>query len=282
MKTLGAFLMAFAVSACSATLAPSETASTPSFEPSATETVRPDADPSPTEDQPESASDLLDCDGPISEMGGLADDFGPEGAGATADEAFDNWAATTVFGVPRSGYQKLGNIGDRHVYAYEADGRAKVVVVISPRFGEFVGDAAFTIEELRTCDPSEYGGAVDLGPHQRVWTQDETGAILIDIAGPGHCGWESARMLHVNNPDGSFGRQYLRDPFGVFVEEQFDDGLLDTYAEGVQLPADASFSGYRTADGLELWFTTEDRAAYVVTPDGVERWPRADPPRGCA
>jgi hypothetical protein len=58
--------------------------------------------------------------------------------------------------------------------------------------------------------------------------------------------------------------------------------LLDTYAEGVELPEDAAFSGYRTDDGLELWFTSTDTAAYIVTPDGVERWPRADPAIGCA
>lgn len=58
--------------------------------------------------------------------------------------------------------------------------------------------------------------------------------------------------------------------------------LLETYAEGVELPEDATFSGYRTADGLEQWFTPEDRAAYVVTPDGVERWPRTGEPIGCA
>ena len=274
--------MVLITAACAANPPSDIDAPADSLGPSATQTNRPIAEPSPTAEQTESASDLLDCDGPISEMGGLADGFGPEGIGATADEAFDNWTATTVSGVPRSGYRKLGNIGDRHVYAYENDGRAKVIVVMSPRFGEFVGDAAFTIEELRTCDPSEYGATVDLGPHQRVWTHDDSGEILIDIAGPGHCDWETARMLHVAKADGTLDRQYLRDPLGVFVDEQFDDGLLDSYAEGVDLPTDASFSGYRTPDGLELWFTSEDRAAYVVTPDGVERWPRADPPRGCA
>jgi len=271
--------MAFALVACSTPAAPETGASQASLAPSATESPPSTAEPSASEVRAESATDLLECDGPVSQMGGRADDFGPEGAGATPEDAFGNWAATTVFGVPRSGYRALGNIGDRYVYAYENDGRAKVIVVISPRFGEMVGDAAYTIEELRTCDPSEYGAAVDLGPDQRVWTHDETGEILIDIAGPGHCSWQSARMLHVNNADGSLGTQYLRDPLGVF------DGmptLLQTYAEGVEMPADAAFSGYRTADDLELWFTSEDRAAYVVTPDGVERWPRADPPVGCA
>ncbi|MGI8998865.1 MAG: hypothetical protein ACR2GO_04080 [Candidatus Limnocylindria bacterium] len=212
-------------------------------------------------------------------MGGFADDFGLGGAGFTADEGFTAWIEANPFTIPRSGYRALGAIGNRSVYAYEVDGRKKVVVVISPRFSEMVGDARFTIEEMRTCDPSEYGAAVDLGPHQRTWAHAGTGEILTDIAGPEHCGWESARMLHVSNDDGTLARQYLRDPFGVFSDVP---ALLDTFAEGVKLPENASYSGYRTEDGLELWFTPEDRAAYVVTPDGVERWPRADEPIGCA
>lgn len=228
---------------------------------------------------PGSAAELLDCDGPVSTMGGFADDFGPEGAGETAHEAFEEWAASTVFPVPRSGYERLGAVGDRSVYAYAVADRTKVVVVISPRFSEHVGGAPYTIEELRTCDPSEYGTAVDLGPGRRVWANAETGEILDDIAGPGHCGWESARMLHVSNDEGTLAKQYLRDPLGVFADVP---GLLDDYAEGLELPPDATFSGYATDDGLELWFTPDDRAAYVVTPDGVERWPRAEPPIGCA
>lgn len=212
-------------------------------------------------------------------MGGFADDFGPDGAGATPDEAFRAWTEINPFTVPRSGYHALGAIGNRFVYAYDVDGSTKVVVVISPRFSDLVGNAAFTIEEMRTCDPSEYGATVDLGPHQRTWAHEETGEILIDIAGPGHCEWESARMLHLPHEDGTLDRQYLRDPLGVFIDVP---GLLDSYAEGVELPADATFSGFRTADDLELWFTAEDHAAYVVTPDGVERWPRAGEPIGCA
>jgi hypothetical protein len=274
---LGTLLVALLIVGCAASPAASVPSSS-SAAPSATPTEEPSVEPTRTADPSQSASDLLDCDGPVSEIGGRADDFGPEGSGATADEAFGSWVSTTVFGIPRSGWHELGNIGDRHIYAWEADGRAKVIVVISPRFSEFVGGAAFTIEELRTCDPSEYGPTVDLGPGQRVWAHDETGEILIDIAGPGHCGWESARMLHLSDDDGHLAKQYLRDPLGVFTDIP---SLLDTYAEGIELPADATFSGYRTADGLEHWFTSEDRAAYVVTPDGVERWPRAEPAIGC-
>ncbi|MDQ2674731.1 MAG: hypothetical protein M3Y40_08735, partial [Chloroflexota bacterium] len=157
------------------------------------------------------------------------------------------------------------------------DAGAKVVVVISPRFADQVG-TAFAIEEMRTCDPSEYGAAVDLGPDRRVWAHEETGEVLTDITGPSHCGWESARMLHVLDAQGRLVAQYVRDPQGVFA----DLGLLETYAEGVELPDDATDSGYRTNDGQELWFTESDRAAYVVTAEGVERWPRAREPIGCA
>ena len=74
-------------------------------------------------------------------------------------------------------------------------------------------------------------------------------------------------------------RQYFRDPQGVLND--FARRNLETYADGVELPSDATDSGYRSPEGFELWFTRSDRAAYIVTPDGIERWPRADPPHGC-
>lgn len=207
-------------------------------------TVRPTASASPA---PESATDLLDCDGPVSPIGGSAGDFGPSGFGATPDSAFESWSETNLFTVPRSGYDVWGRAGERSVYTYSSDGRIKVVVVISPRFNEFVGGQGFTIEELRTCDPAD------------------------------HCGWQSARIMH-REVDGVLASQYLRDPLGVFGGID----LLDTYDEDVEMPDDATFSGYRTDDGRELWFTETDRAAYVVTPDGIERWPRPRDIIGCS
>jgi hypothetical protein len=226
---------------------------------------------------PASALDLLDCHGPPSDVGGEAGGLAAEGGGGdTPDEALDAFLAQTAFVVPRSNYQPLGRSGERFAYGYVVDGEVKVVVIISPEFGAELG-SRFAPDELRMCDHAEFGADADLGPDTRTWTHDDTGLILTDIPGPGHCGWESARMLHVENEDGSL-KQYLRDPLGVFTGVP----LLDSYAEGVALPADATFSGYRSEDGLELWFTAEDSAAYVVTPDGVERWPRPAEPIGCA
>lgn len=269
-------VLACIVAGCAALPAPSERPSSPATpRPAATADDAPAATATP---QPQSASELLDCEGPVSESGGLASDFGPEGAGATPEEAFDAWRTSTAFVVPRSGYRPLGSIGDRHVWAFEVDGRPKVVVVISPRFGDMAGGAAFTIEELRMCDVAELGREVDLGPTQRAWTHEETGDLVTDVVGSAHCGWESARLLHMTDAAGGLGFQYLRDPLGVLGQA----GKLETYADDVDLPADATFSGYRSDDGLELWLTPENRAAYVVRPDGfVERWPRAADPIGC-
>ena len=83
-------------------------------------------------------------------------------------------------------------------------------------------------------------------------------------------------MLHIEEPDGSL-RQFIRDPLGVMGTF----GHQSEYGADVELPADATFSGY-TAGALEMWFVPDDHAVYIVSPDGVERWPRADPPRGCS
>ena len=246
--------------------------------PSATDVPTATASVSPSPPVALSANDLLECDGPVDGVGGageaLALDIGV--GGSTPDEALAAFLASTPFVVPLSGYEPLATSGDRYAYGYRADGEVKVVVVVSPRHGDVIGEE-FATDELRACSESEFGGAVDFGHGRRVWTHVETGEILTDIPGPGHCEWQSARMLHIEE-DGRLVAQYLRDPEGVFPAER----LLDAYAEGVELPDDASDSGYRSPDGLELWFTESDTALYVVTPDGAERWPRAVEPIGCA
>jgi hypothetical protein len=267
---LGAAAIGVLLAGCAAS--PSTTPSASDAIPSTPQATSVDASPTA---RAETAADLLECDGPVSSVGGRADDFGPDTGGDTRDEAFEAFIAGGLFGTPVSGYRSLGEVApDRWVYAFDRDGEIKIVIVVSGRFGEMVG-APYTVEEIRMCETAEFGAA-DFGEGRRTWVHEVTGNILTDIPGPSHCEWQSARMLHVE--DGQLVKQYLRDPQGVF-----DVGrLLETYAEGVELPPDATDSGYRSTEGFELWFTASDRAAYVVTPDGVERWPRAEEPIGCA
>lgn len=245
-------------------------------------TVTACASPAPTPSDPlagvASTSDLLACDGPISEIGGRSESgFGDSAGAASADEAFEAWLPTSAFAIPRSGYRKLGSAGDRHAYVFEADGRAKVVALFEPILDEVNGGAPFILTELRACPPSEWGAEADLGQGVEIWEHEETGLVLFDRAGSEHCDWESIRFLHVDRPDGSLGAQYVRDPQGVLRGE----GLIGSYAEDIELPPDAEFSGYRSTDGMELWFNPEGRAAFVVTPAGVERWPRLRTGIGC-
>jgi hypothetical protein len=221
------------------------------------------------------ATDLLDCDGAPSEIGGYAGDFPPEAGGDTLDTALDSFLESMAFTLPRSGYSGIFEDEERGVYAYTVDGRVKVVLVISTRLADMVG-ARYTIDEIRSCDPTEYGPNVDMGEGRTVWAHPD-GRIIHDIVGPSHCDWQSARILHLTEA-GKLVAQYVRDPEGIFPSEL----LLDTYAEGVTVPSDASPSGYRHG-GQELWFTEADTALYVVDASGeAERWPKTARVIGCA
>jgi hypothetical protein len=92
--------------------------------------------------------------------------------------------------------------------------------------------------------------------------------------GPAHCDLQSATILSVGVTGPTVGEQYLRDPRGVFRD--YTNG---TYDGDTELPPDARETGFRRGDWT-LWLTP--KAAYVVTPDHVERWPVADRRPGCA
>lgn len=106
---------------------------------------------------------------------------------------------------------------------------------------------------------------------------------LVTISGPGHCGWESATLVFIGWPPGTFApnasgaRQYIRDPQGVVYGRYRE--LLE---RDVKLPTDAKPTGHRLG-AIELYTSPsdEDRWIYVAGPSNVERWPRADPMAWC-
>jgi hypothetical protein len=236
------------------------------------------ATPAPSVAFGPAAADLLECDGPMSDVGGAGEDVSLQVAGGdTPDEALEAFLATSPWVVPTTGYEPIASAGDRHAFGLLVDDEVKVIVVVSPRFADRIG-AAFAADEVRTCPSGEFGSEAEFADGRRTWMHADTGHVITDIAGPGHCDWQTARLMHLEHPDGSLDRQYVRDPAGVLPAWP----LLDSYAEGIELPDEATDSGYRSPEGFELWFTERDTAAYVVTPDGIERWPRAVEPIGCA
>jgi hypothetical protein len=144
---------------------------------------------------------------------------------------------------------------------------------------------AFNVFEVRARSPlATVASAFDAPPAYPGyrWARDgrEVGEFeLTSIAGPAHCGWQSATVLFLAWPIGTIAtsgdqtRQYLRDPQGVF-RGTFRD-RLDKHAT---LPGDATATGYRLGE-IELFLApvgAED-AIYLVGPGATERWPRADP-----
>jgi len=120
-----------------------------------------------------------------------------------------------------------------------------------------------------------------------VWTRDGRSvgpSELNTIAGPDHCHWQSATMLHIGWPPGTIStiatqaRQYIRDPRGVIR-----DSYRDRLGRNVGLPEDARPTGYRLG-AIELYLSPSDQESwiYVVSPSDQERWPRADPMVACA
>jgi hypothetical protein len=107
---------------------------------------------------------------------------------------------------------------------------------------------------------------------------------LVTIAGPAHCGWESATFLFIGWPPGtvapnaSQARQYIRDPRGV-IQGPYRD-LLEREAN---LPSDARSTGYRLG-AIELYVSPsdQDQWIYLGSASNVERWPRSNPMTLCA
>lgn len=102
-------------------------------------------------------------------------------------------------------------------------------------------------------------------------------------AGPPHCGWQSATFLTVGWPLGTVSqnigqtRSYIRDPWGVI-----GGTYRERLATRATVPLDARATGYRLG-AIELYLSPsdQDKAAYLVTSAGAERWPRADPFVAC-
>jgi hypothetical protein len=106
---------------------------------------------------------------------------------------------------------------------------------------------------------------------------------LAIVAGPEHCEWQSATLLHIRWPPGTSAssstqsRQYIRDPRGVMSPE-----LRDRLQLRATLPTDARPTGYAYNE-FEIYLSPADQddAIYIVSPHTVERWPRNRAPGAC-
>ena len=94
--------------------------------------------------------------------------------------------------------------------------------------------------------------------------------MILSGQGPEHCDWDSATFLALR------GDTFVKDPEGVLPSEY----LNGTFVADTSLPAFADDTGYHL-DAEQLWVDADGSAAFIVTPQGVERWPAADEDLGC-
>jgi hypothetical protein len=150
------------------------------------------------------------------------------------------------------------------------------------------------VDPIRTGSPrptKDLGAYFDRAPEfpGYAWTYNgqaiDTTHGMNTIAGPAHCDWQSATVMHLpwplgtNPTDASGVRQFIRDPKRVMPQRNLH-GALDLHAT---LPADAVGTGYRY-QSLEIYLSASDQddAVYVVGPAAVERWQRSDPMTLCS
>ena len=89
-------------------------------------------------------------------------------------------------------------------------------------------------------------------------------SIITSLSGAEHCGWQSVTYLSYED------RYYISDPGGVM-----DTPFVAPFDQAADLPPDAVDTGYRH-DGRELWISTDETVAFLVTGERVEAWPSPD------
>jgi hypothetical protein len=166
----------------------------------------------------------------------------------------------------------------------------RVAIAVAIVAGLLVISWPLNVLELRARAPfASVASAFDAPPGYPGYRWSRDGRVvgefeLTTIAGPSHCGWQSATMVFIAWPPGTIGatgagsRMYIRDPQGVYSAK-----YRDLLVRNATLPTDARATGYRLGP-IELYLspTDQDEGIYVVAPTGAERWPRVDPAGLCA
>ncbi len=105
-------------------------------------------------------------------------------------------------------------------------------------------------------------GVAACGPSPREWTGD--GHTVATYDGSKHCNWDSVHFMEIDRT------QYVFDP-GSTIDPHL---LAGEPEQDTELPADAVDSGMRSGMA-SLWLAADGQAAYVVSKDNVQKWPRA-------
>jgi hypothetical protein len=234
-----------------------------------------DDDPDPTV-RGGAAARALECTGEIANGGGADYDSGLATVAGSAESALETWLRDDWIDLPAEGYRVEREDGDRVLLSWDVDERTVVAVIAHDAITDWEGATGWGVESWATCDVSELPAEQD-GPTQ-VWTDAEGARVptsrVVSYPGPEHCDWQDITFLSLG--EGRSARQFLGGDAGDLA-----DLLATTHAVGVELPRDATDTGFRR-DGRELWVASD--AAYLREPGSPtgERWPEARREIACA
>jgi hypothetical protein len=147
------------------------------------------------------------------------------------------------------------------LFAHRSEGEAKVLV-LAVDVGDVPVPGSWTVTRFAACDASEFAPDVRVGYDVRIWTDNKGRVPTTRLLEREDC--YGARALRVD------GQLFVRDPTGNAFDPQ---ALLSTYHGNVSLPKSARQTTYRDGD-RRLHLAADGSAAFVESPEGVERWPR--------
>ncbi len=167
--------------------------------------------------------------------------------------------------------------GAQALLTYPASGRAKVAFVVVHRPGPSeIAGGPWKGEAWAQCDPAEFDPATDSQHDVELWSEPGRAcvpaAVVHSRVADAHCHAGGSR-LQLARAEHSF----VRDPEGTWAAKF----LALPYEADSTLPPDAVDTGFSRGD-THLWLAADERAAYTVTGEGVERWPAQTIPQPCA
>jgi hypothetical protein len=160
---------------------------------------------------------------------------------------------------PTAGFVGQAAAGRAELFTYVVGGRVKAAIVAHTREGDV---NLWWVSSVASCDPAEWDPTTPTGVTLRIWT-DAAGARVPVSTLFERADCYGATVMWLD------GRLYVRDPSGGAVDRSQLDA---TYDGDTTLPSTARKQVYRDGD-RRLYLARDGKAAYVVRPGIVERWP---------
>jgi hypothetical protein len=213
------------------------------------------------------ASVLLTCDGEPSRfgVGWQPGDLGTSPS-SSAEKALANlidrvWLQLAPF--PVESFRLFESTRGAAAYTYGYRGAVRAVVVA--RADHEDGTGSWRVTDVATCEPAEFGRGLPTGAEFGAWRDSAGSVVSTEAVSERQDCFEGIR-LRVD------GRLFVWDP-EVGATMNYHPAQLDsTFSADAALPADAVDTGYTSA-GRRLHLAADGTAAYLVSRQGITRWP---------